>query len=503
MTYVVTNKQMKKAEQRCDEQYASYSRLMNNAGTACANALMKTAPERSTRVAILCGCGNNSGDGFVIAKRLAENGYQNISVILVNGKPKTDCAFEHFGYLSAIGQISIVGGAEYDFCGTDVVVDCIFGTGFHGELPENIAALISASKNVRTKIAVDVPSGVNSDTGEFDERCFMPTHTFVLAAMKKGLLRPECSDILGEISVLDIGIPDVCFEGNFSAVLTDESFRLPLESRKRSSHKGSFGHLLNIAGSFRYNGAAAMSTMAALRMGVGLCTLASTKNVIRMHASAVMPAICLPLEDADDGGISEYAIDDALKSSIRKATAVCIGCGMGNNINTQKITEFVVKNADCPILIDADGINCLARNIDILKERRGQTVLTPHPKEFSRLSGMSVSEIQSDRIEAAKQVSAKLNSIVVLKGANTVIAAPDGRAYVNTTGNAGLARGGSGDVLAGMISALLAQGVEPLTAAISGVYCHGMAADILLCEMPMECMLPTDIIGAIPEVLRR
>lgn len=501
MKYVVTNEQMKAAERRCDETALSYSRLMDNAGTACAEKIAALCKDKSARIVILCGSGNNGGDGFVIARRLAERGFEDISVVLVCGEPKTGCAKEHFDYLRSIGQIKVTDAENFDFSGADIVSDCIFGTGFHGSLPDKIARILEQANNIPLKIAVDVPSGVNSDTGEFDGRCLIPTHTFVLAAMKKGLLRPECNDILGEISLLDIGIPDDCYNSH-EAVIVDEKYRFPFFPRKRSSHKGTFGQLLNIAGSRCYNGAAAMSTKAALRSGVGLCALASTKEVISMHAAGLIPATFIELPQTDDGFIGEGAADIIAKR-IDTVSAICIGCGLGTGAYAEEIVKLVVKNADCPIILDADGINLLCGYIDILKERRGHTVLTPHPKEFSRISGLSVEQIQSDRITAARNFSAEYGVVLVLKGANTVIAAPDGEVFVNTAGNAGLARGGSGDVLAGIIGAFLAQGIEPKTAAISGVYCHALAADMLLAKMPMEFMLPTDVIEALAEVYRR
>ncbi|MGN1423555.1 MAG: NAD(P)H-hydrate dehydratase, partial [Oscillospiraceae bacterium] len=469
--------------------------------------LEKLVPDRSKRIVILCGSGNNGGDGFVIAYSLIGRGYSPV-VVLANGLPRTDCAREHFDILTERGgkildHRALRNGAEAytEINHADVIVDCIFGTGFHGELPPHILNLIDQTCSRPLRVAVDVPSGVNSDTGEFDQFCFKPHYTFVLAAMKKGLIQPNCADILGKIELVDIFIPEYCYKDGYEAIITDDSFRRPFPPRKKSSHKGSFGRLLNIAGSLCYNGAAALSTSAALRSGVGLCTLAAPISCMKIIAASVNTATFIPLPETDEGfaaGNSHEKIADILP----KMTAVTIGCGLGNSENTRSLTEFVIKNAECPLLIDADGINSIAANINVLKERKGKTVLTPHPLEFSRISGIPIGEIQRDRLAAAKAFAREYGVTLVLKGANTVIASESGEAYVNTCGNAGLARGGSGDVLTGIIGAMLAQGIEPLRAAVSGVYCHALASDILADRLPPECMLPTDIISVLPEVYR-
>ena len=503
MQYVVTNAQMKLAERNCDRDSISYIRLMENAGTVCAEEIMKITPKGSY-ISILCGSGNNGGDGFVISGILAAHGISS-AVILIDGEPRTDCAKHHF---SRLYGAKIMDWAKHresccdQILRSDVVIDCIYGTGFHGTLPEAAADAIRFANNCPIRVAVDVPSGVNSDTGEMDNGCFAPTHTLILAAIKKGLLALPCNDHIGETKLLDIGIDDSCYE-EYIAAITGDEFRNPFAKRIRSSHKGQYGKLLNIAGCINYNGAAALSTKAALRAGVGLCVLAAPRSVVNIIASAVHETTYLPLPENENGAVGDSAetlIAAALADE--KLTAVSIGCGMGNSETTRKIAETVIKNAACPIIIDADGINSIAANIDILKERKSDIILTPHVMEFSRISGLSVSEIQGDRIKAAKDFSEKYGVTLVLKGANTVIAGSDGSLYVNTCGNPGLAKGGSGDVLTGIIASITAQGIPPVTAAASGVYCHALASDILLERLPEQSMLPSDIIDTLPLVFR-
>ena len=502
MQFVVTNSQMRSAEQICDREYMSYTSMMEYAGIACAEEIMKLAPKGSY-IAILCGSGNNGGDGFVISDVLASHGISS-AVILVDGEPKTDCARYHFDRLQ--GEKILDWKLHNEACcdqivRSDMVVDCIFGTGFRGKLPDNAAAAIRYANNSPIRVAVDVPSGINSDTGEMDENYFHATTTLSIAAIKKGLLSFPCCDHIGEGKLLDIGIDEYCYGDDYIAAITDDSFRRPFMDRKKSSHKGSYGRLLNIAGSLRYNGAAAMSTKAALRTGVGLCILATPKSVVQTIGASIHETTYLPLCETDDGFVADNAVDMIL-SNIKEVSAISVGSGMGRSENTRNITEAVIKNAACPIIIDADGINSIADNIDILKERKGEIILTPHVMEFSRISGLSVAEIQADRIGSAKAFSEKYGVTVVLKGANTVIACSDGKVYINICGNSGLAKGGSGDVLTGIIASMAAQGIDAGTAATSGVYCHALASDMLLEKHTMESMLPTDVIDILPIVYR-
>lgn len=500
MNYLVNTAQMKAAERRCDERYISYSKMMENAGKAIANRIIEDY--EPCAAAILCGTGNNGGDGFVIASALAEYGF-SVSVILMRGEPKTDCAREYFGKLPS--------GVLCDYSrnsrecqslirSADMVVECVFGTGFHGELPDDVRdAFELANSTEAVRISADVPAGINSDDGSIAKGSFRPHRTFVLAALKQCITVPECRDIHGEIELLNIGIPADCFEENL-ATLTDGTFSRCLPPRTPTSHKGTFGRLLNIAGSLSYCGAAAMSTKAALRSGVGLCTLAAPISAVRAVCGAISETTYLPLPETAAGFVGEA--EAAIAEVLPRMTAVSIGCGMGNSENTRKLTEYVIKNASCPIVIDADGINSISANINVLKERTGRTILTPHPLEFSRISGIPTSEIQRDRIGAAKSFAAEYGAVVVLKGANTIIT--DGESvFVNTSGNPALAKGGSGDVLCGIIGALAAQGLDPIEAAACGVYCHGKAADLAAGEMEPACVLASDIIERLPKVLRQ
>ena len=500
MQYVVTNSQMKEAERRCDQSGISYYQMMENAGTRCAEFLMELLPE-NTRTVVMCGSGNNGGDGLVIARLLREHG-RSVSVLLASGTPRTTDAAENLARLPIGTPVYSAEQYREAFRYAGCVVDCIYGTGFHGSLREKPLAILRTANHCAVRVAVDIPSGVNSDTGELDEHCFRPTHTLVIAAMKAGLLNAPASDILGEVRIMDIGIGEHCYEGNHVAFLTDDSLRRPFPPHGRNTHKGTFGRLVGFSGSLCYNGAAYMCASSALRSGVGLYFAVSPVSAVKIIAAGLHEAVYVPLPETPDGfiDVDSAVLEEIVLPKFDMASAVIVGCGLGNSENTRRLTEFVIRRAACPVIIDADGINSIAGNIDVLKERTGDTILTPHPLEFSRITGLSVAQIQSDWLNAAKRFAQEYGVTLLLKGADTVIAAPDGRVCVNARACSGLSKGGSGDVLTGIIGAFTAQGVEPFRAACAGAYCHWKAADILCARMPAESILPTDIIAALPEV---
>lgn len=503
MQYVVTNSQMKTAERRCDEGGTSYYQMMENAGTRCAEFISGIVPVNE-RILVMCGSGNNGGDGLAITRLLRGMGY-DASVLLAAGTPKTADASKNYSLLPPGTPVYSLETLSEAFVGVSCVVDCIYGTGFHGELRGAAPDILAVANKCRIRIAVDVPSGVNSDSGEIDQRCFRPTNTLVLAAMKQGLLNVPASDILGEVTLLDIGIGEECFRDNNVAFLTDDSMRRPFPEHGRNTHKGSFGRLVGFAGSLCFNGAAFMCANAALRSGVGLYFAAAPVSAVKIIASGLHEAVYVPLPETADGFVSvtPEMLEDIVLPKLKTASAVLIGCGLGNNEDTRKLTEFVIRNAACPVIIDADGINSISGNIHVLKERTGDTILTPHPLEFSRMTGLPVSEIQSGRIDAARSFAQEYGVTLLLKGADTVIASPAGEVCVNARACSGLSKGGSGDVLTGIIGAFAAQGIEPFRAACSGAYCHWKAADIQSHRMPAESILPRDITAALPEVYSR
>jgi NAD(P)H-hydrate epimerase len=515
MKYIVTAAQMKKAEQNADSKGITFSAMMENAGNACYKQLVKVFGEvRDKAFVVLCGRGNNGGDGIVISQRIKENGGM-VLCIFVTDLPNSACAREYYS------KYCVHGGSEGSALDTalythredavkqaltncDVVIDCVFGTGFTGELEPRLSALF---RFINTgfeglKISVDIPSGVCATTGERAERAFLPDMTLMLGAAKKGLLSHPAFDFCGDLVLLDIGIPDECYE-EYEAVFIGEEILENIPERKKSSHKGTYGKLLNIAGSEQCIGAALLSTKAALKCGAGLVTLASVREVCRAIAPAVPEAMYLPLY-ADADGFADGESAETVKNRLAgfAFNAVALGCGLGITQHVWEMVETVLKNCNCPVILDADGIYLLSLNINVLEENDRLRVITPHPLEFSRLTGMPVEEIQADRIRHARDFSKKWNTVTVLKGVNTVIAAPDGNVFVNITGNPGLAKGGSGDVLTGMIASFITQGVRPFEAAALGVFLHGLTADYLAETVALSGIMPGDIAEILPVVMK-
>ena len=493
--------EMKLAEKCSDELGINYTRLMENAGSAAAAFIRRTFDLTGRRCAVVCGSGNNGGDGFVVARKLAENGVKT-AVILAAGEPATADAQTMFRKLDNTGVYLMRwdgdGRAEAlaALNASDIIVDAVFGTGFHGEPDADAAALFDAINSaIAAVVALDVPSGVSADAAVCSRRSVKADFTVAFDALKPAHVMLPARQFCGASVPVDIGIPPEA-----SAKVERRSFRLDdelvfsaLPPRSPLSHKGSFGRLLNVSGCLRYNGAPALSTMAALRCGAGIVELASTADVIKAAAPSVTGAVSLPLPADPDGFISQSAITDVL-IALKKASACLIGCGMGLTDGTRALLDAVLRSADCPVIVDADGINALAENIDILDTLKIPVVLTPHVGEMSRLTGAPVPQILSDRIGAALELAQSRRVVVALKDCSTVVASPDGRIYLNANGNPGLAKGGSGDVLAGMIASFAAQRIEPVLAAACGVHLHAFAADRAAGKLSRYAMLPSDLI---------
>ena len=506
MNFVVTTEQMKKAEENSEKNGVSRQKLMENAGEVCFRSINEfVGGVKGKNFVVLCGRGNNGGDGLEITARIIENGGNAVALYVIDF-PSGDTARKCYAKYESRIPIALYTHkeeiAKSVLKNANIIVDCVFGTGFHGELETGTSELFAFINNEcrALRFSIDIPSGMNADTGEIAKNAFSPHVTYTLGAIKTGLLSHPCFDLCGSIVLLDIGIAPECFE-QYSAVLTDASVLEKQPPRPKNSHKGTFGSLLNISGSGFYTGAALLSTKAALRSGAGLVTLATPKRVINAIASAIPEAVFLPLEQDADAFMDKSAAE-ALTKPLAEATVCTLGCGIGNNENSRYIVEFVLKNRDCPLILDADGINCISSNINVLKDNSHPLVLTPHPREFSRLAGISVEEVQRNRLALAKLFAEQTGTVLVLKGVNTVIAAPDGRVFVNTTGNSALAKAGTGDVLTGIIGGLLAQGADPFDCAVLGVFLHGRCADELVKKASPAGILAGDVIELLPYVLR-
>ncbi len=503
---IVTAEQMKTIEANSTEYALSMERLMENAGSAAAIAIRQITDVEGRFVTIFCGRGNNGGDGFVVARRLHEAG-ANVAVVLTDGQPRTEQAQAMFSILSGM-EIAVV---EFEadpvylaerLAETDLLVDAIYGTGFYGELDEKHRDICRLMNGVGVQtVSLDIPTGVAADTGAADGFAVCADVTIVFDSDKPATVLPGAAAWCGEVVVVDIGIPPKAREGIEPLyTVVDEEFVFGiLLPRRRETHKGSYGRLLNIAGCQRYMGAAMLSSLAALRTGAGYVTLASTKEVCRTALPNLTEAVMMPLRQNADGSISYDSIDTILQEAER-SSAILLGNGLGTGSDACHIVYDLIQTVKCPLIIDADGINAVAKNIDIIRQAQAPVVFTPHLMELSRLTTLPPEQIRRDLLSIGKRFAEGYGVTVVLKDAYTNTIAADGQVYINTTGNAGLAKAGSGDVLAGVIGALAAQGHEPAVAAACGVWLHGMAGDYAANEFSQYGMLPRDVIRMLPRV---
>lgn len=456
----------------------SYSQMMENAGNTAASVISKKYDIKGKRAAVVCGVGNNGGDGFVIANALSRMGVF-VTVITPLGQPKTQTAKEKFNFLPSITVTEELSG-EYDF-----IIDALFGIG----LDRTVAgmALMSVEWMNMTsgiKIAVDIPSGITPE-GNVAGKAFMADLTVTFIALKSCLLVPPACDYCGEIIVDDIGVSTAEYK-----YLTVEAPKF--KKSAKNSHKGTFGTALLVAGSYGMCGAEILAAKAAQKSGVGIVKAAVVDKNYTAFTASVPEAVTLPFLTDKDGGFS-LTKEDAQRCLLG-SDALLIGPGMGQSFSAKHTVVNFLKTAEIPVVLDADGINAISFDINILRGIKAPVIITPHPGEMARLIGVSVKEIQSKRIEYALDFAVKYGVVTLLKGANTVIASPDGRVFINTTGNYGMATAGSGDVLAGIIVALLARGYSPISAAKTAVYLHGVAGDNAAMKIGKISLTSGDII---------
>ena len=498
-----TPKQMKTIEENSEKNGVSCRELMENAGGALTMLIYKIGQETdiSSGVVFVCGSGNNGGDGFVAARLLAESG-ANVTVVLACGDPSTELAAMEYCELSGVHGVEVLNLNDNidkvfsKFASAAVIVDCVFGTGFHGFLPPQTKACFSfAQRSPAIKIAADVPSGADCLKGTVEEGTLKCDYTVTFGYKKIGMLFEPLAEYCGEIVVGEIGLPANAAAGiELLPALFEEKDVTPLfPKRAKNSHKGDFGKLLNVAGCASMSGAAALSTKAALRSGAGLVTLASSETVISRIAAA-MPEAMYVVTDKIDA--------DSVAKECDGKDAVAVGCGLSVTAETKKLVEKIITNAACTVILDADGINCLADNIDIIRDKKAELIITPHAGELARLCGTTVEEAVADRLTLAVNLSREYGVTVVAKGTPTIVVGK-GKAYVIPAGNPGLSRGGSGDVLTGIIAAFAAQGLEPVDAAAAGVFVHGAAADLTAEKLSEMGMLPSDVIENLPFVFKK
>ena len=475
MKPLLTAEEMRTREAEAARAGVSAGELMERAGRALADeALRLAAPEG--RFAVLCGPGNNGGDGLVAARHLALAGRQVLVVLLAEPSALKSESRASLKALHAMGGSAA--GALQDFTPRrgDVALDALLGTGLNrapeGALADAIHALWKwRAVGVRV-LAADIPSGLASDTGVPFRPAVQADATVAFGALKVGEALEPGASLCGDVYVADIGLAP---EDAPVMLLEEEDARGWLPERRPDSHKGTYGHLLVIAGSRGKSGAAALAGLASLRSGVGLCTVATPDDALSDVLAHAPELMGVALDDEKPLGPMHLA---QLLEVAEGKDAVVLGPGIARGKKTHQLITELLERFPGPVVLDADGLNALAGRLEVLRSAQGPLVLTPHPGEMARLSGLSVAEIQADRVTVARDFARAHRVVLVLKGARTVVALPDGRARVNPTGNPGMATGGAGDVLSGVCGALLAQGLAPADAASVAVYAHGLAGDL-------------------------
>ena len=499
---LVTPLEMMKLEDLANKAGVTYDKMMEAAGTGLAAHLAKFAESLGTdAVVFLCGNGNNAGDCFVAARLLSSR--LRVTVCLTNGIPKTRTAYAKYKEVANVTMLTDPAEIKAAVEQHTLIVDGVFGIGFRGELSPAVKELFAVINGNPDKkcIAVDIPSGGNALGGTVAAGAPRCAATITFGSAKRGLLMPPLSEYCGIVQLVEIGIPQEAFDslGYPVSRISANTVKEMLPKRPENAHKGMFGRLLIIAGSRNMPGAAMLAVQAALRSGVGLCCIASEESVCRLVVGNAPESIMLPVPTDAKGMLCIQSVKPILDYA-KTCSAVLIGPGLGLTGEIKQMVGGLLRALNCPVILDADGLNAIADSIDILHEAKKPVVLTPHPAEMGRLMKCSVNEVQKDRIASAKKLAERFpNTVVVLKGAGTVVATAE-HAAINMTGNSGMSKGGSGDVLAGMIASLAAQQIAPEACAMCGVYLHGLAGDCAAAEFSKRAMLPSDLIRQLPLV---
>jgi len=507
--YLVTASEMREMDQQTIESFGLPGRiLMENAGLGATRIFKNQFKDLvQKKIAVLAGRGNNGGDGFVIARYLSQMGAEISVYLLANTSAIKEDAKENLKLLtpSNIPVFEIPDNNCFENHKTamrhhDIYIDAIFGTGLKSEVQGIFKTVIEWINNSGKPVfAVDIPSGLDSDTGQPNGICVKAHTTATFAYPKIGHFLFPGAAFTGNLEIVDIGIPPYIADSISPSqhILTADSIKKHIQYRSPDAHKGTTGHLLVISGSSGKTGAAVLTAMSAMRSGAGLVTLGVPASLNSIFESQVVEAMTYPLPDDKKGTLTESSFNN-IKDLLDGKKCIAIGPGLDVTDGTKKLVRKIICECKIPLVIDADGLNCIEGNANVLKNKASSVILTPHPGEMARLTGVSSTSIQKDRITSARDLAQKFDIHVVLKGAKTVIAHPNGNVYINNTGNPGMASGGMGDVLTGIIGSFVTQGYTPEAATHMGVYIHGAAADTLAQKYGPVGFLASDIIDALP-----
>ena len=487
--------------------------MMENAGVGVTRELQKRFPDLSQKkIFIFCGTGNNGGDGFVIARHLFNLGSEVIVLLAgklseLQGDTKINAnSAQKIG--TQIDELNIdnLNNHDHKIRHCNIIIDALFGTGLNrpvsGFMEKVIGKINQFEKFKKFIISVDINSGVDSNSGQLIGPHVKSDLTLALAYLKQSHLLHPSAGIMQEVQLIDIGVPKKATEGqNIEVHLsTNEDIKSYFQKRDPNSHKGNYGHVLVLAGSSGKEGAAGLTALAVLRSGAGLCTLALPKSSQKvMHPMEVMT---VPLPETSNGSLSIHAKKSIL-DLLNDKSVVAIGPGISTDPETVTLIREILPKIRCPLVLDAEALNALSFHKDLLQKLLPETVLTPHPKEMSRLIGISTEEIQKNRLQITSMFSCDNSLTLVLKGSPSLIGFSDGSIVINPTGNPGMATGGSGDVLTGIIAGLIAQGLSSPEASIAGTYIHGQTGDHFANSESQTTLIAGDLLRCLPETLKR
>lgn len=486
--------------------------LMENAGIGTVQAILESYGELDSRtVLIIAGQGNNGGDGLVIARHILQRGGLPFIFLLTDPEKLKGSAAVNLKIVKnldipiyPITNKTRIKSLRNFLPECDLIIDAIFGIGLKREVKDHFAQAIELINQTPVPvISVDIPSGLDSDTGIPKGICIKANLTVTYGLAKPGHFIGLGAEMSGALVVVDISIPPVVLEEAALQieVLENHTVGCLIPDRPAASHKGTYGHLLVLAGSRGKTGAALLCALGALRSGAGLVTICTPGELNQIYETALAEAMTLPLTTSDQGYLAATDYDE-INEDMATKQALVIGPGLGQEATTGQLVARLYREQQLPMVVDADGLNLLAHDPAQLTDPPEVRILTPHPGEMARLTGKTTPEIQANRLEVARNFATKHNVFLVLKGAHTIIAEPSGRAAINASGNPTLATGGSGDVLAGFIGSLLAQGYPPWEAACLGVYAHGIAADRLAKDKNIQAgLLASELADELPLVM--
>ena len=509
MQPVFTADEMRRVDQRASRDLGiPGATLMENAGRGAAERMLAALPalglpRRGARVVIVCGKGGNGGDGFVVARHLKRAGHR-VSAFLVAAPDEVrgDAAGKYREMERRGIRAQVVRDDDAlarALAGAELVVDALLGTGARGTPAPAMARAIELINGAgRPVVALDIPSGLSADGEAPEGPVVRAVLTTTFAGLKRGLISGRGAESAGRVEVVDIGVPAAEVSRGIDTFVLEAADVAPhFPPRPRDGHKGSYGHLLLVAGSVGKTGAAALAARAAMRAGAGLVTVATARSAQPVVAALLLEAMSEPLPETEAGSLALKA-RERLNDLLERRDALALGPGLGLDEETQALARALVFESRRPCVVDADALTALAGHLERLSGAPAPRCLTPHPGEMARMLGITVADVQRDRIRTVRQFATAWGVHVVLKGATSVVGTPEGTVLLNPTGNPGMASGGTGDVLTGVLGAFLARGLAPTDALASAVYLHGLAGDIAAARQGQESLIAGDVIEALP-----